>query len=92
MNVQIQSLHFNVGEQLAAFIEKKTQKLQKLVAEDAQLEIVLKVTKPETNNNKEVTMTLPGALRAEKVADTFENAIDECIDILKRQIERKKDN
>ena len=57
-------------------------------------EVTLKVVKPETANNKEVAIQLivpGGEVRAEKVCDTFEEGVDLCIDVLKRQMEKVKD-
>lgn len=88
MRITIQSIKFDATEQLAAYIEKKVGKLERFTeAEEA--EVVLKVTKPQTANNKEVALNI-GGLHAEKVADTFEDAIDGVIDAIKTQIEKKK--
>ena len=57
-------------------------------------EVVLKVTKPETAMNKEVQVRInvPGGnLHAEKTSDTFEEAIDLCVDALQRQSEKYKE-
>lgn len=88
MKITIQSVKFDTTEKLEEYIEKKVGKLERFTdAENA--EVVLKVTKPQTNNNKEVSLTV-GGLHAEKVADTFEDAIDGVIDAIKTQIEKKK--
>ncbi|MDO4671617.1 MAG: HPF/RaiA family ribosome-associated protein, partial [Porphyromonadaceae bacterium] len=50
--------------------------------------------KPETNNNKNAAIKLLGKkkeLFAEKTSDSFEEAIDVCVDALKKQIEKNKD-
>ena len=58
------------------------------------MEVTLKVVKPETAMNKEaaVKMVLPGVpdLYAAKTADTFEEAVDLCLDALEPQLERNK--
>ena len=51
MQVRVQSIHFDATEKLQAFIEKKTAKFAK-VCEDATVDVVLKVVKPETAMNK----------------------------------------
>lgn len=92
MEFQLQTIHFNATEKLAAYIEKKVAKLDK--NPDIQsLEITLKIVKPETANNKEadVHVVLPGqTIHVEKIADTFEEAVDHCIDVVKRGLEKAK--
>lgn len=88
MKITIQSVHFDATEKLEAYTEKKVGKLERFTdSETAQ--VVFKITKPQTAMNKEVAITI-GALHAEKVCDTFEEAIDQCVDALKTQIEKKK--
>ena len=54
----------------------------------------MKVVKPETAMNKEasIKLVMPRTedLFANKVADTFEEAIDMAVDALKRQLEKTK--
>lgn len=88
MKITIQSVHFDATEKLEAYTEKKVGKLERFIeAETA--EVVFQITKPQTANNKEVKINI-GGLHSEKVADTFEEAIDQCVDALKTQIEKKK--
>jgi len=88
MKITIQSVHFDATEKLEAYTEKKVGKLERFIdAETAQ--VIFKLTKPQTANNKEVSITI-GSLHSEKVCDTFEEAIDQCVDALKTQIEKKK--
>jgi len=93
MEIKIQSIHFDATEKLQAFIDKKIAKLGK--SYDIQkVEVVLKVVKPATALNKEVSITafVPGcSLRAEKVCDTFEEAIDLGVDSLKVQLQKNKE-
>jgi len=94
MEIKIQSIHFNATEKLHDFIEKKLAKVEKKNDIVKKAEVTLKVVKPETANNKEVAIQLyvpGGEVRAEKVCDTFEEGVDLCIDVLKRQLEKVKD-
>lgn len=94
MDIKIQSIHFNATDKLQDFIEKKLAKLEKKNDIIKKAEVTLKVVKPETANNKEVAIQLivpGGEVRAEKVCDTFEEGVDLCIDVLKRQMEKVKD-
>lgn len=94
MEIKIQSIHFDASEQLEAFIEKKVSKLDRSYEGIQKTEVQLKVVKPATALNKEVgiTVTVPGTtLYVEKVCDTFEESIDQCVDTLKVQLVRFKE-
>ena len=58
-------------------------------------DVKLKVVKPETAMNKEagVQLNVPGNenLFASKTADSFEEAIDLCLDALEKQLSRLKE-
>ena len=75
MEIKIQSIHFDATEKLQAFIEKKVAKLEKSLDDIQKVEVQLKVVKPATAQNKEVSLsvTAPGTtLFVEKTSDTFE--------------------
>lgn len=94
MELNIQSVHFDATEKLAAFIQKKTAKLEKTCEAITKAEVVLKVLKPAAALNKEtaIHVSLPGAdLHAEKACDTFEEGVDLCVESLLRQIEKYKE-
>lgn len=95
MEIRVQSIHFTAGEKLQAFIEKKVGKVAKSCDQAATAEVVLKLVKPETSQNKEVQIriSVPGgnSLHAEKICDTFEEAIDLCVEALQRQAEKYKE-
>ena len=92
MVTRIQSVHFDASQQLVEFVEKKVAKLEKLCENATSLEVVMKLVKPETANNKEVALRLAtgnGELFASKVCDTFEEALLGAVDALKVQVEKK---
>ena len=94
MEMKIQSIHFDATEQLKAFIEKKTAKLEKYYEDIQKVEVQLKVVKPATALNKEtaITVAVPGnTLYVEKVCDTFEEGVDQCVDSLKVQLTKFKE-
>ncbi len=94
MEIRIQAMKFDAGEKLQAHIEKKLSKLEKLFDGVLTADIYLKVVKPETVNNKEANIKLIGAnveFFAGKVADSFEQAVDECVDALEKQIKKDKE-
>ena len=94
MNTQIQAIHFDITEALKAFINKKTERLARRYPDITDIEVTLKVVKPETAMNKEALILVAVPTRedlvATKVADTFEEAVDLCLEALDRQLERKK--
>ncbi len=94
MEIKIQSLHFDATEKLQAFIEKKVAKLEKSYEDIQKVEVQLKVVKPATAQNKELslTVTVPGTkLFVEKVSDTFEEAVDLSIDAMRVQLQKIKE-
>lgn len=94
MEIRIQSIHFNASEQLEAFIQKKVSKLEKLYEDIKKVEVSLKVVKPETATNKEagIKILVPnGELYANKVCDSFEEAVDQCLDALGKQLIKYKE-
>lgn len=99
MKLTIQSVNFDATEQLKSFIEKKINKLDRLSDDIIQAEVILKVIKPEVAKNKDAAVKLNLRHKeafANKIADTFEEAIDLCIMALEKQIiktkEKMKDN
>ena len=94
MEIRIQAMKFDASEKLQAHIEKKVTKLEKVFDSILTADIYLKVVKPETENNKEVGIKLKAAnveFFATKIANTFEQAVDECIDALEKQIKKQKE-
>ena len=54
----------------------------------------MKVVKPETAMNKEAgikVLALNSEFFAEKVSDTFEESVDECVDALSKQLTKAKE-
>lgn len=93
MKLHIQAVNFDIAERLNAHIEKKTKRYDKLLPEAAEMELRLTVIKRETNLNKEAAIRVHGIgneLFAEKVCDTFEEAVDVCLEAIERQIEKQK--
>ncbi len=94
MELRIQSVNFEASEQLKAFAEKKVNKLVKYTDDIIQTEMIMKVVKHDAPNNKEVSVKLNiknGESFASKSADSFEEAIDLCMEALEKQIIRTKE-
>ena len=93
MEVQINAIHFDITEKLTAFINKKLDKLSRRYETITGVDVTLKVVKPETSNKEAaVLLTVPNSedLFASKTADSFEEAIDLCLEALERQLEKLK--
>jgi putative sigma-54 modulation protein len=94
MEIKIQSIHFDVSEQLQDFIKKKVAKLEKICSDATLAEVSLKVTKPEVSENKEAGVKLfvmGEVFYASKVCDTFEQAVDDSLNALEKQIHKYKE-
>jgi len=95
MNIQLNTVHFTADQKLIDFVNKKVPKLETYFDGIISAEVILKVVKPETANNKvaELKLSIPGTdyLFAEKQADSFEEAIDLAIDAIHRQLSKYKE-
>ncbi|MDO5036461.1 MAG: ribosome-associated translation inhibitor RaiA [Porphyromonas sp.] len=94
MDIKLQGKNLQMTEKLQEFVEKRVSKLERFYGDIIQAEVVLTVDKAETNNNKRarIRLDVPGSdLFAEKVADTFEEAVVEVCEALEVQLERLKD-
>jgi putative sigma-54 modulation protein len=95
MEVKINSVHFNADQKLLDFVNKKVSKLDTFYDGIINVEVTLKVDKPETANNKvsELKVSIPasGYLFAKKQADSFEEATDLVIDAIRKQLAKFKE-
>ncbi len=95
MKIMIQSLRFDADKKLQEFIQKKMSKIEKLWEAVTQMEVVLRIENDATDENKvvEVKIPVPGGpdLFARKQSRTFEEAVDELVDIVSRQVVKAKE-
>lgn len=95
MNIKINDVHFNADQTLVDFLNKKVGKLNTFFDGVIGAEVILKVIKPETVNNKQVELKLSipmnDYLFAKKQADTFEEAADLAIEAVKKQLKKYKE-
>lgn len=93
MNTIINTAKFKADEKLEKFIHEKVAKLDRMIDNATKCEVFLKIDKPESDNNKiaEIQLALPGqTLFNSKQANTFEQAVADCVDAMKVQIEKYK--
>jgi putative sigma-54 modulation protein len=94
MNVQIQSVKVDADQRLVDFVENKMSKLEKFSEKIVSSDVIMKVDKDHDKGNKVVTITLymPGDdLVAKSRARSFEESVDEAIEMLKAQIVKQKE-
>lgn len=95
MDIKINDVHFTADQKLVDFVNKKVMKLDTYFDGIISAEVILKVIKPETSNNKEVELKLsiPGNdyLFAKKQANSFEEALDLAVEAVRRQLKKFKE-
>lgn len=94
MDINVKAIKFDATDKLQEFIQKKVSKLEKFCDNIRKVEVSLKVVKPETALNKQaaLTVSLPGEeLFADKVCDTFEEAIQESLAAIEKQLQKYKE-
>ena len=93
MNIRIQSVKFNADVKLLDFIEKKVGKLEKYNNEIVDCEVTLTLLPDNANKCVKIIIYLPQKkeIFIEKNANTFEDAIVDCVDALKEQMVRIKE-
>ncbi len=94
MKVTISSIHFKADVKLEDFIREKTAKLSKLFDGVIGYDVTLRLDAASNNENKiaEIRMMIPGNdLFAKKQAKSFEEAVDNAVDALRRQVKKHKE-
>ena len=93
MNIQIHSVRFDADKKLIDFVHQKLDKLTQFGEDIVNAEVYLRLNKDQDRENKisEIRLELPGSpLFAKKQSKTFEEATDEAINALKKQITKHK--
>jgi putative sigma-54 modulation protein len=94
MKVLISSLHFKADAKLEDFIREKVTKVSNLFDGVVGTDVILKLDQSSSNVNKvaEIRIMIPGNdLFAKKQAKTFEEAVDQAADALKKQLTKHKE-
>ena len=94
MNVKIQSIKFDADKKLIDFTNNKLGKLQKFYDAIIGAEVFLKLENTPDLDNKivEVKLLIPGNdLFVQRQAKKFEEGLDECVEVLKRQVTKHKE-
>ena len=94
MNIKIHSIKFDADQKLIQFIESKISKLEQLFDNIIEIEVFLRLSKNQNTENKlvEMKISIPGnELFAKKQCKTFEEATDQSVEALRRQIKKHKE-
>ena len=94
MELNIQSIHFDADQKLLDVIQTKCNKLDQYFDRIVSGEVFLRVEKSDSRENKlvEIKLIVPGNdLFASKRAASFEEAVDEVVDALRRQVKKLKE-
>ncbi|MCR5115026.1 MAG: ribosome-associated translation inhibitor RaiA [Bacteroidales bacterium] len=94
MNVTISSLHFKADQKLEAFINEKVEKLDKMHDGIIGAEVTLKLENTDRPENKTVDIRIKirgNDAMASKTAKSFEEATDNVVEALKKQLIKVKD-
>jgi putative sigma-54 modulation protein len=94
MNIQIHSVRFDADKKLIDFVNQKLVKLTQFSEGIVSAEVYLRLDKDQDRENKisEIKLEYPrGPLFARKQSKSFEEATDQAVDALKKQITRHKE-
>jgi putative sigma-54 modulation protein len=94
MNIKINSVHFKADGKLESFIKEKLQKMLSIYEGIIGSEVILKLENTESRDNKmvEIRLIVRGYdLFAKKQAKSFEEATDQAMEALKKQLIKHKE-
>lgn len=94
MEVNLQSVNFNAEASLVEFVNKKIVKLEQVFDRIIAADIYLKVENTSAKENKiaEIKISVPGnEFIVKKQCPSFEEAADQSIEVLRRQLRNHKE-
>ncbi|MGE0091246.1 MAG: HPF/RaiA family ribosome-associated protein [Bacteroidia bacterium] len=93
MDIRIQSLKFDADTKLIDFTEKKLSKLPKYNEEIQNVEVTLSLLPDVDNKNVKIKIAIPGQSDqvVERNAHTFEDAVVDCVGVLKDLLVKVKE-
>jgi len=93
MKIKVSALHFNADQKLIDFTTERVNKLETFFDKIIEGEVTFKVDKSNSNENKvaEIKLNIPGKdLFAKKQCKSFEEAVDQSVEALRRQLRKQK--
>ena len=94
MKVKVSSLNFNADQKLIDFANERVGKLEKFYDKIIDGNITFRVDNADDRINKlaEIKLNIPGKeLFAKKQSESFEKAVDEAVEALRRQLKKHKE-
>lgn len=94
MKLNIQSIHFDADQKLLDLIQAKADKLETYYDKIVSGEVFLRLEKSDNRENKlvEIKLEVPGNdLFASKKSVSFEEAVDDALEALRRQVKKLKE-
>ncbi|NMB37393.1 MAG: HPF/RaiA family ribosome-associated protein [Bacteroidales bacterium] len=84
MEIKVQSIKFDADQKLLDFIDNKVGKIAKYYEDIVRTEVNLSLLADPKNKNVKIIVYIPGTeIIVSKNADTFEEAIVDCVGVLK---------
>lgn len=91
MDIRLQSIRFDADQKLIDFIDKKVSKLSKFFDNIVSTDVVLSL-EPDHIKKVQIKLGIPGEdLISERTAETFEDAVVDCVDVLQDRIVKMKE-
>ncbi len=93
MKLKVSAIHFSADQKLINFVSERVSKLETFYDKIIASEAILKIEESSGRENKlvEIKLSIPGKeLFAKKNAKTFEEATDNVVEALRRQIRKHK--
>lgn len=92
MEIRVHSLKFDADQKLLDFVQKKVSKLGRFDEGITSVEVVLSLLEKPENKSVKLHVSVPGSAQVvEKQAKTFEEALNDCVDIMKEKLVRHKE-
>lgn len=92
MDIRVQSVKFDADVKLLEFVDKKVGKLEKFYDGVISAEVTLSLLPDNANKEVKIRIAMPGKdLFIQRNADSFEDAIVDCVDVLKGQLVKIKE-
>ena len=93
MKINVQSVNFSADQKLVNFIQAKLDKLENHFDNVIHANVYLKVENTSGKENKisEILLSIPGdGVICKKRSKRFEVGVDECVNSLQRQLQKRK--
>lgn len=93
MDIKVHAVHFSADKKLIEYVNEKVNKLELFFDHIVAGEVFLRIDKTSTKENKisEVKLLVPGKeLFAKKQCKSFEEAITQSVEALRKQVEKQK--